>query len=281
MNLEYRNLGIKDIPALKKLSQAMKTTPSLIKLAKKCLEEPECSLYGCFESKKLLGIGNLRRKSKNLVWIDAILIHPNASKQELSKSLFKFGEDLAKTQGYKYIGFTIGSTNQDTIATVEELDFKVEEKIESLSTTPSEYTFEGKSFLGQKKLPLKDALTAIRNLTTTPKEEIYINANYFPTDYEILSKIKEISFYEHKGTILIETYELDKKKKRKKEIRSFLYGSKEGVVELLNGFLRRNITVDKPVFCICHENLIPLAKEVGFSKTEEPISFLLFKKKIV
>ena len=121
-----------------------------------------------------------------------------------------------------------------------------------------------------------------QNLSPTIKNQIYniyIKSNYLPTDYEILNKIKEISFYEHMGTILIETYELDKKK-QKKDIRSFLYGSKEGVVELLNGFIRRNISVDKPVICICHENLIPLAKEVGFSKTEDPISFLLFKKKL-
>jgi len=278
--LEYRKLGNKDIPALKKLSRSLKTSPSITTLGKKWLADLDCFPFGCFsEKKQLICLVNLRKKSKNLAWIEGIHIHPDFPSDEIITDLVRFIENFAKTGGYKNIGFMTETSNQQLITLGEKLQYESIEKLCLHQTIPSEYTFEGKSFLNHKPLPLKEAIIAIRNLNENPKEEIYLDADYLPLDYELLRKINDLFFYENKGTILIE-HPMTSKSKKSVSMKGILIGSKEGVVELLNGFIRRSNTIEKPVFCLCQTNLCSLAQEVGFAETDDFSQIVLFKKKI-
>lgn len=278
--LEYRKLGNKDIPALKKLSRSLKISPSITTLGKNWLADLDCFPFGCFsEEKQLVCLGNLRKKSKNLAWIEAIHVHPDFPSDEIITNLMKSIEDFAKSEGYKDIGFMTDTTNSQLITFGEKLQFKPIEKLCLHHTIPAEYTFEGKSFLDQEIIPLKEAIIAIRNLNENPKEEIYLDADYLPLDYELLHKIKDLVFYESKGTILIE-HPVSSKSKKSNNMKGILIGSKEGVVELLNGFIRRYNTFEDPVFCLCQTDLCSLAQEVGFLETDDFSQTVLFKKKI-
>ena len=169
--------------------------------------------------------------------------------------------------------------NQQLVMIGENEQFKSIEKLCLHHTIPAEYTFEGKSFLNQESLPLKEAIIAIRNLNEIPKEEIYLDGDYLPLDYELLHKIEKLAFFENKGTILIE-YPVTKKSKKSSGMKGTLIGSKEGVVELLNGFIRRHSVIEEPVFCLCQTSLCSLAQEVGFSETADFSQIVLYKKKI-
>jgi len=83
MNLDFRELVLEDLSAIRKLSKSMdiRNDPKIGKTAGALIKDPKCLLYGAFEGTKLVGVGGLREKYENFAWIEDIRVHGKYQKK--------------------------------------------------------------------------------------------------------------------------------------------------------------------------------------------------------
>ena len=114
MNLEFRELHLEDLPTIKELSDSMgmMNDPKIGVIAEELLKDPKCFLFGAFEDSLLIGVGGLRKKSKNFAWIEAIRVHGEHQRKGIGTALFSHGESIAKKRGFPNVAFQTVTENQ-------------------------------------------------------------------------------------------------------------------------------------------------------------------------
>ena len=114
MNLKFRELTLNDLPQIKKLSNSMGmlNDPKIGDTAEPLIKDPLCTLYGAFLEDKLVGVGGLRQKTKQLAQIEDIRVHGKFQKKGIGTALFNYGEQLAREQNYHRVGYADDAQKQ-------------------------------------------------------------------------------------------------------------------------------------------------------------------------
>ncbi|NHJ38473.1 MAG: GNAT family N-acetyltransferase [Asgard group archaeon] len=125
MNLKFRELTFEDLPQIKKLSDSMGmlNDPKIGDVAEPLIKDPLCTLYGAFLEDKLVGVGGLMQKTKQLAWIEDIRVHGKFQKKGIGTALFNYGEQLAREQNYPRVGYQTVTENKGSCRIGEKLGF--------------------------------------------------------------------------------------------------------------------------------------------------------------
>ena len=102
MTIEYREFRKEDLSKVKEFTDVMPTFyEDWNVFAEVLLAEPNCLLYGAFQDEKIVGLGNLRKKTDKLAWIELIRVRPDTQQKGVGTELFRYGDEGAKRLNYK------------------------------------------------------------------------------------------------------------------------------------------------------------------------------------
>ena len=104
--IEYREFQKADLSKVKEFTEVMPTYfEDWNSYAPVVLANEDCFFYGAFQGEKIIGLGNLRKKTDNLAWIELIRVRPDNQFKGIGTKLFRIGDEKAKELNFKIVGF--------------------------------------------------------------------------------------------------------------------------------------------------------------------------------
>ncbi|MFX0061556.1 MAG: GNAT family N-acetyltransferase [Candidatus Hermodarchaeota archaeon] len=266
MNLEFRELKLDDLPAIKELSDSMGmlNDPKIGDIAEAILRDPKNYFYGAFKEKKLVGVGRLRGKSKNLAWIESIRVHGRYQRKGIGTKLFRYGEKIARERNYRIVGYQTVTENKGSCRIGEILGFQRKHEMTAFYLNPNEFPKIDDKYIKQTPVPIEEALNLLEQIPNGPKEEICTGWSYAPIEFEFFKSEPDMDFFFSEGTVLLEYRDRDFNTNEIAFVKAILYGSNKNVQELLSDFIRRNAERNLWLVCLCPDHLIPSVLKMGF-----------------
>ena len=258
MSLEFRELLLEDLPKIKKLSKSMdlRNDPKIGDVAESLIKDLKCFFYGAFEGKKLVGVGSLREKFDNFAWIEAIRVHGKYQKKGVGTALFNYGELIAKERGFPRVAFQTVTENKGSCRIGEKLGYERRHEMVALYITPEEIPTVDEVYLKQTPTPTEEAIEKLSKIPNGPKEEICTGWSYAPLEENFFKSEPDMDFYFSGKTALLDYRDRSIVTGEIVIGKAILYGSKEGVKDLVHGFIARNKNLGVFLFCLCTEELV-------------------------
>ena len=263
MSFLFRELVENDIKKIIELSNSMdlRNDPKIGDIAPSLFKASKCYLFGAFLDGKLVGVGGLRDKAKDLAWIEDIRVHGKYQKMGVGTALFKHGEELAHQRGFSKVGFQTVTENKGTCRIGEKLGFQRKHEMFALYLPEiPKLEYKNKEIA---KLEIDEAINMLKKIPEGPEEEICIGWSYAPIKKEFFESEPDMNFYILRDTILFEYLERDSKSEIS-FIKAIVYGSPDNVRDLLFDYIKRNMKWKKRLFYLCPEKLTSKGEELGF-----------------
>jgi GNAT superfamily N-acetyltransferase len=265
MNLEFRELHLEDLKEIKKLSKSMdmRNDPKIGEIAESLIIDSKCYLYGAFEGSKLVGVGGLREKYDNFAWIEDIRVYGKYQKKGVGTALFRYGEKLAKEREFPRVAFQTVTENVGSCRIGEKLGYEKKHEMVAFYMKPSK-TPKIEEKYKQQPLTAKEALEKLTSLPDGPREEVCIGWSYSPFEPDYYDNDPEKNFYSKGDTVMLDFIDRNIATGEIDTAKAIIYGSKENVKDLLDGFFRRNKDLGVILLALCPERLVPELLDVGF-----------------
>lgn len=271
MKIEYRKFQEADLSKIKEFTEVMPTYyEDWNSYAPVVLDEKDCVFYGAFLGEKIIGLGNLRKKTENLAWIELIRVRPDNQLKGIGRKLFQFGDEIAKKLNYKIVGFATEGGNIASCKIGEKLGFKLLTEMIPFwvqSSKPKIMKIENPS----EPISIDEALKLIQKIPDGPKDYIAIGWDFAPLEKLFFEKEPDMKFYAKSKTILLELLDRDVVTGEVDWIKAIVYGAEENAEYLLSDFVERTKKYGKNLVCITTAKLqhIPEKMEFIHSKSED------------
>lgn len=284
MKIEYRKFQEADLSKVKEYTEVMPTYfEDWNSYAPVVLADTNCVFYGAFQGEKIIGIGNLRRKTKNVAWIELIRVRPDNQLKGIGTELFRFGDNIAKKLNYKIVGFATEGGNIGSCKIGEKLGFKLLTEMIPFwvySNKPKILKIENSS----KPISIDEALSLTKKIPDGPKDYIAIGWNFVPLEKSYFEKEPDMKFYAKNTTLLLEYLERDEVTEEVSWIKAIIYGAEEDAEYLISEYVERTKDLAKFLVCITTANLQHIPKKMNFirSKSEKgkPNTIVMWEKKL-
>ncbi|MHA1367642.1 MAG: GNAT family N-acetyltransferase [Candidatus Heimdallarchaeota archaeon] len=249
MTIEYREFQKDDLSMIKEFSE---NTTSFYEdwniYAPIMIDNPKDLLFGAFQKDKILGLGNLRKKSEKLAWIEMVRVRNDIQKLGVGTGLFRFGAEEAKKLNYEIVAFATESKNIGSCKIGEKLGFK-------LLAEMFPYKVENRD----------EALTLIKEIPEGPKDYIAIGWEFVPLEKAFFDQEPDIKFYAKNKTILLEHLERDIVTKKVGWIKAIVYGDDKDAKYLISDFITRRRNLCEYLSCFTTKKLQQILKQMEFT----------------
>ncbi|MCK5184740.1 MAG: GNAT family N-acetyltransferase, partial [Candidatus Heimdallarchaeota archaeon] len=180
MKIEYRKFQEADLTKIKEFTEVMPTYyEDWNSYASVVLDEKDCVFYGAFLGEKIIGLGNLRKKTENVAWIELIRVRPDNQLKGIGSKLFQYGDEAAKKLNYKIVGFATEGGNIASCKIGEKLGFKLlTETIPFWVDCNKPKTVKIEKI--GKPISIDVAFDLIQKIPDGPKDYIAIGWNFVP-----------------------------------------------------------------------------------------------------
>jgi GNAT superfamily N-acetyltransferase len=261
-----RELTLDDLWAIQELSDSMDmlNDPKIGSIARVLIRDSECYLFGAFKDEVLVGVGGLRNKGTNLAWIEDIRVHGDYQKTGIGTELFRYGERIAKEQGYHRVGYQTVTENAGSCKIGRNLGFQRKHEMIAFFALPENLLGSDDTKYELEPISIEEALLLLGRIPNGPKEIICIGWSYAPIELDYFYNQPDMKFYGLNETIMLEFDDRDVNTNAVVVVKAMLYGAKSGVGKLLAGFISRNTERGLPLIFLCPENLVPDTLPSGF-----------------
>lgn len=271
MKIEYRKFQEADLTKIKEFTEVMPTYyEDWNSYAPVVLDEKDCVFYGAFLGEKIIGLGNLRKKTENVAWIELIRVRPDNQLKGIGSKLFQYGDEAAKKLNYKIVGFATEGGNIASCKIGEKLGFKLLTEMIPFWVDCNKPKTVKIEKIG-KPISIDEAFDLIQKIPNGPKDYIAIGWNFVPLVKSFFEKEPGMKFYAKNETILLEYLERDETTGEYDWLKAIVYGAEEDVEYLLSDFVERTKKYGKYLGCITTAKLqhIPEKMEFIHSKSED------------
>jgi RimJ/RimL family protein N-acetyltransferase len=265
MKIEYREFREDDLSKIKEFSEVMPTYyEDWNVFAPILLANPNCLLFGAFQDEKIIGLGNLRKKTNKLAWIELIRVRPDIQQKGVGTELFHFGDKAAKKLNYKIVGFATEGKNIGSCKIGEKLGFKLITEMIPFWVKRSDLKSQEIKELSQP-ISIDKAITMLQEIPDGPKDYIAIGWEFAPLDKEFFEKEPDMTFYAKNNTVLLKYLDRDIATNEVDWIKAIVYGAEEDAEFLLSEFVERTKVYDKNLSCITTAKLQHIPEKMNFN----------------
>jgi len=237
MKIEYREFQETDLSKIKEFTEVMPTYyEDWNSYAPVVLADTNCVFYGAFQGEKIIGLGNLRKKTENVAWIELIRVRPDNQLKRIGTKLFQFGDEVAKKLNYKIVGFATEGGNIASCKIGEKLGFKLLTEMIPFwvqSSKPKIMKIENPG----EPISIDETLKLIQKIPDGPKDYIAIGWDFAPLEKSFFEKEPDMKFYAKNKTILLEFLDRDVVTGEVDWIKAIVYGAEEDAEYLLSQIL--------------------------------------------
>ncbi|NHJ49621.1 MAG: GNAT family N-acetyltransferase [Asgard group archaeon] len=269
LDLQFRELTLNDLGNIKKLSNSMGmlNDPKIGNTAEALIKDSKCLLYGAFLAEKLVGVGGLREKTKELAWIEDIRVHGNYQKKGIGLALFNYGEQLAREQNYPKVGYQTVTENKGSCRIGEKLGFTRGHEMVAfvIKRNKAKKLFADSPVLTET--PIETALELISKIPNGPKDEINIGWSYVPLTVDYFKQDTRMKFFFEENTMLLEFRDTSITTGEIDGVKAMVYGSKNNIPKLVKGFLKRSFNLNVWMCVLCPHELTDELLKLGFKHT--------------
>ncbi len=282
--IEYREFQEADLSKVKEFTEVMPTYFEDWNLyAPVVLADSNCVFYGAFQGEKIIGLGNLRKKTKNVAWIELIRVRPDNQLKGIGTKLFRFGDNIAKKLNFKIVGFATEGGNISSCKIGKKLGFK-------LLTEMIPFWVESKKPKIVKiekidePISIDEAFKLIQKIPDAPKDYIAIGWNFAPLEKSFFEKEPDMKFYAKNETILLEYLDRDEVTGEYDWLKAIVYGAEKDAEYLLSDFVERTKDYGEYLSCITTAKLQHIPEKMEFlhstSKGGRNNSIVMWEKKL-
>jgi GNAT superfamily N-acetyltransferase len=262
--IEYREFHEADLSKVKEFTEVMPTFfEDWNSYAPVVLANTDCVFYGAFQGEKIIGLGNLRRKTKNVAWIELIRVRPDNQHKGIGTKLFRFGENIAKKLNFKIVGFATEGGNISSCKIGEKLGFKLLTEMIPFwveSKKPKIVKIE----IPSEPISTDEAFKMFQEIPNGPKNYIAIGWNFVPLEKSFFEKEPDMRFYAKNETILLEYLERDEITSEVSWIKAIVYGAEEDAEYLISEYIERTKELGEFLSCITTPGLQHIPEKMGF-----------------
>ncbi|MBK5113922.1 MAG: GNAT family N-acetyltransferase [Candidatus Heimdallarchaeota archaeon] len=284
MKIEYRKFQKADLSKIKEFTEVMPTYfEDWNSYAPVVLSDTNCVFYGAFQGEKIIGLGNLRRKNKNIAWIELIRVRPDNQLKGIGTELFRFGDEIAKKLKYKIVGFATEGGNIGSCKIGEKLGFKLLTEMIPFwveSSKPKILKIENP----REPIPIDEALNLMYKIPDGPKDYIAIGWNFVPLEKSFFEKEPDMKFYAKNKTILLEYLERDEVTDEVSWIKAIVYGAEEDAEYLISEYVERTKEYGEFLGCITTTRLEHIPEKMKFIRSQSeggrPNTIVMWEKKL-
>jgi len=264
MTIEYREFQKVDLSKIKEFTEVMPTYyEDWNVLAPVLLTNPDCVFYGAFQEEKIIGLGNLRKKTVKLAWIELIRVRPDTQHKGVGTELFRFGDEIAKKLNYEIVGYATEGKNIGSIKIGEKLGFKLIAEMIPFWLKTNDMKIQ-KMEKQSKVISIDEALAVLQEILDGPKDYIAIGWDFAPLEKTFFEKETEMKFYAKNKTVLLEYKELDEITNEVSWVKAIVYGAEEDVECLLSEFVMRN-KEQEHLSCVTTVKLQHIPEKMAFT----------------
>lgn len=266
MNLDFRDLSLEDLQAIKKLSRSMGmlNDPKIGDTTEALIKDTKCILYGAFSRETLVGVGGLREKTKQLAWIEDIRVHGRFQKKGIGTALFNYGEQLARKKNYPKVGYQTVTENKGSCRIGEKLGFTRSHEMIAFFIRLNKVKGSIDDYPELIETPVETALELLPNIPNGPKNEICIGWSYVPLSVEYFHEEPRMKFFFQDKTIMLEFIDTSIATGEIDGAKAILYGSKDNVSKLVKGFLKRNLKLNVWICALYPKEMSDELLKLGF-----------------
>lgn len=285
MKVYFRELTLKDIPAVKDISKDIWEGDDYVPyVIQEWLQEKNCMNYGTFldENKTdLIGFGRVKLYNKDIAWLEGGRIKVSYQGQGIGKLQLNYAIEYAKKIGAKVAQYDTSSKNLASISLGKFFGFKRKKCMDLVIANSDDIN------ISKKMNPKVEELTAIEvkelynEFDIGPGDEVCIGWSYVPLKY-----ITD----EHGSWIYIKNAILQKIEFRRsqsyelpseQEIWIIVYGKPKATLDLIQYTIKKELeTKESKIFMVfCKPDVFYLIKELGFKYDgDERFGVMLFEK---
>ncbi|MHA1305740.1 MAG: GNAT family N-acetyltransferase [Candidatus Heimdallarchaeota archaeon] len=265
MTIDYREFQEADLSKIKEFTEVMPTFyEDWNVFAPVLLANPNCLLFGAFQDEKIIGLGNLRKKTDKLAWIELIRVRPDTQQKGVGTELFRFGDESAKNLNYKIVAYATEGKNLGSSKIGEKLGFKLITEMIPFWVKRSELkTLEIKE--RNEPISIDKALTLLQEIPGGPKDYIAIGWEFAPLDKAFFENKPDMTFYAKNNTVLLEYLDRDRVTNEVDWIKAIVYGAEEDAEYLLSEFVERTKEYEHHLSCITTEKLQHIPEKMNFN----------------
>jgi len=265
MTIEYREFQKDDLSMIKEFSE---NTTSFYEdwniYAPIMIDNPKDLLFGAFQKDKILGLGNLRKKSEKLAWIEMVRVRNDIQKLGVGTGLFRFGAEEAKKLNYEIVAFATESKNIGSCKIGEKLGFKLLAEMFPYKVENSKSKL-AKIEDQEEPITIDEALTLIKEIPEGPKDYIAIGWEFVPLEKAFFDQEPDMKFYAKNKTILLEHLERDIVTKKVGWVKAIVYGNDKDAKYLISNFITRRRNTCEYLSCFTTKKLQHVLKKMEFT----------------
>ena len=289
MNLFFRDLTEKDIPAILEISKDIwggdDYVPNVIE---RWLIEDGNLAYGAFleeEMKELIGFGRVKMFTNGVAWLEGGRVKITHQKKGIGRDLMKYAIDYAIQEGARVAQYDTSSRNFGSKALAKFHGFKEKKRMEVLECKLSELKLSKSDYSQIRKITNEGAKRIYKQMDIGPGDELNIGWSYIPL---LNLEDKNSSWLTNSEAILqkIDIKSLAQPEKPKQnEAWIIVYGDPLAACKLITYTLSFEIEKDEIdlVELYCKVEAVKFVKELGFkdpSWEDEPVAVVLYEKKL-
>ena len=289
MKLFFRDLTVKDIPAILEISKDIWEGDDYIPdVIERWLNEEGNLAYGAFlekEMKELIGFGRVRMFSNGVAWLEGGRVKITHQKKGIGRDLMKYAIDYAIKEGAKVAQYDTSSRNFGSKALAKFHGFKEKKRMEILECKLNEIKLNTSDFSQIRKITIEEAKSKYKQIDIGLGDELNIGWSYIP-----------LSFLEDKNSVWLTNSEailqiIDIKsraqpeKPEENEVWIIVYGDPLAACKLISYALTFEINSEEIdlVELYCKAEAVEYVKDLGFkdvSWEDEPVAVVLYEKKL-
>jgi RimJ/RimL family protein N-acetyltransferase len=272
MELEFRQLTLSDLPAVMELTKTIwDGTDYLPGIIHRWIKNPKCFVFGGFYLNKLFGTANIRRITKDRVWLEGLRIDPRYHKQGYGHQMISYIDSVLKKLNFKIVQSDMYSLNQGSLKLGKSLGMNPKIMFHDLFTEIANISWNHKPKYNAHTIFANDAIKFLKTIHNNALQEFCVGWFFFPLESRFYNH-PNWNWLRNKQAILLERfYNIgdEDESPRQNEVRYIVYGNPVDSQELLDAALERllyNTTAKtlNQVQLFCPEEFAPIALKMNF-----------------
>ncbi|MFX0144448.1 MAG: GNAT family N-acetyltransferase [Candidatus Hodarchaeota archaeon] len=288
MNVYFRELTVKDIPAIKDISKEIWEGDDYIPyVIHEWLQDKKSMNYGTFKDKnttELIGFGRVKLYDKELAWLEGGRIKVSYQGQGIGKMQLGYAVEYAAKSGVKRAQYDTSSDNFASISLAKYYGFLEKKRMDLVVANSEDIILTKKITTGIEKVKANKTKEIYDKFDIDPGPEVCIGWSYIPIKYladehgswiynrkAILQKIEFGRSYD---------YELPSEQ----EIWMIVYGKPKAARDLIQFTIQNELeSKETKVFEVfCKPDVVGLLEKMGFKyHKEERFGVILFEKNFI
>jgi len=289
MKLYFRDLTVKDIPAILDISKDIWEGDDYIPdVIERWLNEKDNLAYGTFldkEMKDLIGFGRVKMFSNGVAWLEGGRVKASHQKKGIGRVQLKYAIDYAIKVGARVAQYDTSSRNFGSLSLAKIHGFKEKKRTEVLESDINDIFLKEYDLSNIRKISNEEAKKIYKTMNIGPGDELNIGWSYIP-----LSNLEDkSSLWVTNSDAILQKIDITSRtlpeKPQENEVWIVVYGDPAASSQLISYTVDHELNKEEIniVVVYCQAEALTHIKEMGFkdpSWEEEPVAVVLVEKNL-